>query len=237
MISNLDPLSIQSPGMTLAAAVWIGVFASLNVCAVVRLPVLAAYVAGAGASRRHALILTVLFTLGLAGGTVLLGLTETPMADGVHRTFQVSKYLFWILGLCLIAVGVLILGLIGPQLVPEKWRRIGEPLVRVNLLGSLLLGIAFGLLQAPACPTCRAELLAVLEAEPVGGFSLYGLLLLVGFVVGQSFVTLGVGTLTGLLKPRLLVWLRTRMCSIEQRMQLLTGNMLIVLGIYFVIVG
>ena len=43
--------------------------------------------------------------------------------------------------------------------------------------------------------------------------------------------------MVGLLKPNLVGWLRTRMCSLEPRMQLLTGNMLVVLGIYFVIVG
>jgi cytochrome c biogenesis protein CcdA len=237
MMPNLEPLLAQPSGLTLTAALWIGVLASLNVCAVVRLPVLAAYVGGVAASRRHALILTVLFALGLAGGTTLLGLTATPLADGVHRTLQVDKYLFWTLGSCLIVVGVLISGLIHPQLVPGTWRRIGEQLVRANLLGSLLLGIVFGLLQVPACPVCRAELQAIVEAVPAGGVSPYGLSLLAAFVAGQSLVTLGVGVLTGLLKPGLLAWLRTQMCSIEPRMQFLTGNMLVVLGIYFVIVG
>jgi hypothetical protein len=72
---------------------------------------------------------------------------------------------------------------------------------------------------------------------PAGGLPWHGLLLLTGFAAGQSLVVLGVGTLTGLLKPGLIGWLRTRRCSIEPQMQLLTGNMLVVLGIYFVMVG
>jgi cytochrome c biogenesis protein CcdA len=237
MVSIVDPLSIQPSHMTLAAAVGMGLLASLNMCAVVRLPVLAAYVAGAGASRRHALILTGLFILGLAGGTMLLGLTATPVADGVHRTLQVNKYSFWVLGSCLIVLGVLISGLTNPPLVPEKWRKIGERLAKANLPGAVLLGLAFGLLQVPACPTCRAELLAVANAVPAGGLAFHGLPLLIGFAAGQCLVALGVGTLTGLLKPGLIVRLRTRMCSIEERMQLLMGDMLVVLGVYFMIVG
>ena len=43
--------------------------------------------------------------------------------------------------------------------------------------------------------------------------------------------------LTGLVMPGLLLMLRTRMCSVEQRIQLLAGNVLMVLGIYFVIIS
>jgi len=222
--------------MTLAVAFWIGVLASLNICAVVRLPLLAAYVAGAGTSRKHALLLAGLLVLGLAGGTCLLGLTATPVADGVHKSLQVSKASFWVLGLCLIATGVLVSGLVNPQLVPERWQRAGRRLAQANVPGALLQGLVLGLLQKTARTSCRAQLLAVTEAAPKG-LSLSGPLLLVGFAVGQSLVALALGIMVGWLKPHLFGWLRTRMCSLEPRMQLLTGNMLVVLGIYFVIVG
>jgi len=236
MVPSLGPVSIQSPEMTWAAAVWMGVLASLNVCAVVRLPILATYVMSVGVSRKRALVLTALFALGLAGGTVLLGLSATPQADGIHKSLQVSKYAFWLLGPGLIVAGVLLSGLINPQLVPQKWRRVSERLVKTDRPGALLLGLVFGLLQTPACPTCRAEFLSVVETVPVGGI-VGGLLLLTGFALGQSFVTLGVGMVAALLRPDLVTWLRTRMCSIEPRMQLLAGDMLVVLGIYFVVVG
>ena len=169
MIPIPDPASIQPPEMTFVAAVWMGALTSVHVCAVARLPILAAYLVGAGVSKKHALILTVLFAAGLAAGTVLVGLTAIPMAGGVHRAFQVNKCLFWILGSFLVVVGVLISGLINLQLVPGKWRSVAERLVRTDGLGALLLGIALGLLQIPACPTCRAELLRVVESAAVGG--------------------------------------------------------------------
>jgi cytochrome c biogenesis protein CcdA len=220
--------------MTLTVAMWMGALATLNVCAVVRLPVVAAYVACAGTSRKHVVILAVLLAGGLAGGTWLLGATATPAADGVHKVLQVNKHSFWILGSCLIAIGVLVSGLINLPLVPEKWRRLSERLAPATVPGALLLGLVLGLLQTPACPTCRAQLLAVVEAAPIQGS---GSLPLVGFAAGLSLAALGLGLLVALLKPRLFGWLRTQMCSLEQHVQLLIGNMLVVFGIYFIIVG
>jgi cytochrome c biogenesis protein CcdA len=231
MVPTPDSLSIPPGEMTLTVAMWMGVLATFNVCAVVRLPVLAAYVAGAGTSRRHAMILAVLLALGLGGGIWLLGRTAAPAADGVHEVLQVNKHSFWILGSCLIAIGVLVSGLINLPLVPETWRRLGQRLAPTTVPGALLLGLVLGLLQTPACPTCRAQLLAVVETPIPSGP------ILLGFAAAQSLVVLGLGLLVALLKPRLFLWLRTRMCSLEQRLQLLSGNMLVVLGIYFIIVG
>lgn len=237
MVSILDPALTQPPEMTLAISVWMGVLASASVCAAVRLPMLVAYVAATGTTRRHAAVLTVLFTLGLAGGTVLLGLTATPTDDGAHQALQVSKGLFWILGLCLALTGVLISGRINLQLVPSKWQGVAERLVGADWPGALLLGMVLGLLQTPACPTCRAELLVVVEGAAVHGSALSSLILLLAFTAAQSFTALTVGLLVGLLRPRWLPWLRRWMCSIEPRMQLLIGNMLVVIGVYFVVVG
>jgi len=237
MMASLDPVSISPSTMTVAGAVGAGLLASLNVCAVVRLPIVAAYVMGAGVSRKRALVLAVLLAAGLAAGTVLLGQTASATAQGVPKTLQVSKYVFSGLGVGLIAVGVLISGLVPLPLVPAKCRRVAERLVRMDVPGALLLGLVLGLLQTPACPACRAQLLTVVQSAPAGGVAPYAFLLLAGFAAGQSLVTLSVGLLAALLKPGLVAWLRTRMCSIEGRMQLLTGDMLVVLGIYFVIVG
>ncbi len=237
MIAVPDSLPMQSAEMTLAVAGWMGVLASLHVCAVLRLPILAAYMVGTGASRKRVLLLAPFLTVGLLSGTVLLGITAIPLADGVHRTLQVSKYLFWILGACLVVVGMPLSGLIDPQLVPERCRKIWERLAKTDALGALLLGFVLGLLQTPACPTCRAELLAVVAAVPAQGSSISLLDLLMGFAAGQSLLAGCVAAWAGLLRPHLLAWLRTRMCSAEPRAQFLTGNMLVMLGIYFVIVG
>jgi hypothetical protein len=236
MVSTFDAFLIQSPE-TAGAAVWMGLLASSHVCALVRLPILAIYVASAGTSKRYALLLAILLAVGVAAGMVFLGQMATPTGDGVHRTLQVSQPLFWALGACLIAAGVLFSGLINPRLMPQKLRCLGERLVRMEVPGALLLGFVLGLLLTPVCSACRAGLLTVMEGTPLNHPTPLGPILLVGFAAGQGLAALGIGVLTALFKPSLIAWLRTRMCSIEPRMRLLTGNVLIVLGIYFVVVG
>ena len=223
--------------MTLSAVFWAGIGASLGLCAAIRLPLVAALVLGPGGSRRHALLLSVLFVLGLIAGTVLLGTTATPMGDGSHQVFQANKHLFWGLGLSLFGVGVLISGVINPQLLPRWLRGLGELLTRVGWLGALLAGGALGLLQTPACPSCGASLQTLTETARIGGSSSGGLLLLAGFAAGQSAIVLCVGVLISVVRADLLLWLRARLCSAEPRTQLLAGNLLMVLGLYFVIVG
>lgn len=222
----------------MAVTAWMGILASLHACAAIRLPILAAFAMGVGGtSRRRAPLLATLLAAGLIGGTVFLGMTATPVGEGARQTLQASKQTFWVFGGCLIAVGILLSGLIDSQLLPERGRKLWERVVRVDALGALLLGFGLGLLQTAACPTCRTELLAIVGAAPVPGSSGSGLNLLVGFAAGQSLIAWFVVILMGLVKPSLLTWLKTRMCSAEPRARLLAGNLLVVLGIYFVIVG
>lgn len=234
MISSFGQLSISSPETALSTVFQAGLAASLSLCVVVRLPVVAAFVAGAGRSKKHSVLLSILFTVGLVVGTVLLGLTAVPTGDDSHRILYVNKALFQALGFGLLVVGLLVSGLINPQLLPARWRLVAGQLGKASLCGAFLLGGALGLMQTPVCQGCRAALLSIVEAAAAKGS---GFTWLLGFAVGQSVTVLAVGVLTSLIKPDLLARLRTRLCSLEDRMQLLAGNMLIVLGIYSVIVG
>jgi hypothetical protein len=210
--------------------------ASVSWCAAVRLPIVVAYVAGVGKAKKHGLILSAFFALGLMAGIVLLGATAGAASDGVHRVLHADKVLFWGLGLALFISGVLVSGLIDPQVLPQRLKSIGVCLSKAGLPGAFLLGGAFGLLQTAACPHCGPALLALVETAAVEGSPSRGLRL-ASFAAGQGLLVLGVGVLASLARSDLLVLLRARMCSIEQRARLLAGNLLMVLGIYFVIVG
>ena len=234
MISSLGQLSISSPETAFSTVFRAGIAASLSLGVVVRLPVVAAFVAGAGRSKRHAILLSVLFTVGLVVATILLGLTAVSTGDDGRRILYVNKALFQTLGFVLLIVGFLVSGLINPQLLPARWRLVAGQVGKASLCGAFLLGGALGLMQTPVCHGCRATLLSIVEATAAkgGGFTLLAV-----FAAGQSVTVLAVGVLTSLVKPDLLARLRARLCSLEDRMQLLAGNMLIVLGIYFVIVA
>lgn len=222
--------------MTLLTVFAAGTAASLSLCAVVRLPIVLAYVAGAASSKRHGVVLSVLFAAGLIVGTTLLGLTAGPPDEGLRAMLGLNKVLFWLLGAGLFVTGVLLSGVINPHLLPAKWQKAAQRLARTGSTGALLLGCAFGLLQTPTCPNCGSAIQALVQVAAESS-SLDGALLFASFAAGQGLMMLAVGVLTSLMMPELLRMLRTKMCSIEQRIQLLAGNVLMILGIYFVIVG
>ncbi|MBN1360631.1 MAG: sulfite exporter TauE/SafE family protein [Sedimentisphaerales bacterium] len=237
MISTIERLFSESPP-ALFMVFWIGAAASLTSCTVVRLPVVMGYVAGSGNSKGRALVLTALFTLGLVMAYVLLGTATAFTGSVIHRFIQVNKYVHWVLGVFLFASGLLVSGLVGVRLLPKGCQRIAEGLCSASFVGAFLFGGFFGLLVMPACPCCGAGLLVLAGVVVAKHMSWsYSLAVFASFALGQSLPVLAVGVLTSLVKPDLVRKLRQHMCSIEQRMQLLAGNILMVLGIYFVIVG
>lgn len=236
MITTVQEFAGGSPEATLSTALVAGTAASLSLCAIVRLPIVLAYVAGVAGSRRHGIILSILFLSGLIAGTVLLGHTAGAANEGLRDILHMNEYLCWVLGIGLFVTGVLLSGLINPHLLPARCQEAARRLARTGSPGAFLLGCAFGLLQTPACPSCGSAIQTLVHAAS-GGSAVPGFLLYAGFAAGQGLAMLAVGLLTSLAMPGLLRTLRTRMCSIEQRIQLLAGNVLMVLGIYFVIVS
>lgn len=227
----------ESPGTALFAVFWAGAAASLTSCTVIRLPVLLGYVAGSGDSKKRSLILTSLFTLGLIVSTVLIGVTVALAGGLTHGLLHINKFIFWGLGVVLLLAGANVLGLLSPRLVPQKWRHIGDRLNRAGPVGTFLFGAFFGMLVMPACPCCGAGLIVLAGIVAAKNLALYGMALFASFALGQGLPVFAVGVLTGLMKPDLIKRLRNHMCSIEQRIQLLAGNLLIVLGLYFIVVG
>jgi cytochrome c biogenesis protein CcdA len=202
-----------------------------------RLPIVLGYVAGSNLTRKRSLLLTALFGAGLVLSYCLMGISLAFAGVSVHRVLHASQSLFWFFGIVLLLTGMAVAGLIGPRLVPAKWRHIAEKLSRIGAWGALPLGAISGLLLMPACPSCGAGLIVLATVATAKNLSLYGLLMFLSFGLGQALPVLAVGTFATVVKPDLIKRLRKRMCSVEQRMQLLAGNVLMVLGVYFIIVG
>jgi len=237
MLSTFEKLASESPFWALLIVFWVGALASLSSCTVVRLPVVIGYVAGSGRSKRRALLLTCLFSLGLVISYTLLGAVTAFTGGVMHRILHANKYVFWILGLVLILAGLGICGVLRLHGGGKRCGEVSQKLGKTGLLGSLLVGVLFGLLVIPACPSCGAGLLVLSAIVVANNLSWYGLFAFISFALGQSLPVLAVGVLTTLAKPDLIRRVRSKMCSVEERIQLLAGNVLIVLGVYFIIVG
>lgn len=237
MIPTIERMFSESPP-ALFVVFWIGAVASLSSCTVVRLPVVLGYVAGSGASKGRALVLTVLFTLGLVLTYIMLGAITAFTGGIIHKVVQINKYIFWFLGVVLFVMGLLVSGLVSVRFLPKGCQRIAAGLNSASFAGAFLFGGFFGLLLMPACPCCGAGLLVLAGIVVAKHMTWsYSLAVFASFALGQSFPVFAIGVLTSLVKPDLVRRLRSHMCSIEQRVQLVAGNILTVLGIYFVIVG
>jgi cytochrome c biogenesis protein CcdA len=237
VISTLDKAVSESPAWALFTVFWIGAIASLSSCTVIRLPVVMGCVAGPGTSKRRGIVLTILFSLGLVVSYVLMGSITAFTGGLVHKVLALNKYVFWFLGAVLFGAGVWISGLLSLRSFPDQWQSIGGRLQKGGTVGTFLLGVLFGLLETPACPCCGAGLLVLAGVVVAKELSFFGVLVFASFALGQSVPVLAVGVLTGLVKPDFVRRVRTRVCSIEQRIQLIAGNVLMVLGIYLVVVG
>lgn len=237
MLETLDKLLTESPVSALVVIFWLGAVTSLSSCTAVRLPIVLGYIAASGRSRRHSLLLTSLFLLGLVISYVLVGAAAAFVGGMVLQLLHTSKMIFWVCGVLLIVAGALVSGLISPNLLPNRWRRIGARLERACAAGALVFGFLFGLLTMPACPLCGAGLIVLAGIVAAKSLSLYGLAIFASFALGQGLPIAAIGVLTTIVKPGLINWLRTRLCSIEQHAQLLCGNLMMVAGIYFIVVG
>lgn len=237
MLETLEKLLSESPGTALCIVFWVGTVASLSWCTAIGLPIVVTYVAGFGESKKRMLLLTVLFLLGFVISYVLLGVKVASTAEAAQAVVHTNKLMFWALGALLFLAGIAASGMISSHLLPQRWQRIGGRLGWIDVPGALLVGALFGLLTMPACPACGAGLISLARLTVVQSLSPFGLAVFVSFGLGQGLPILAVGVLTTILKQDLTQRLRTRMCSIEQKTQLLCGNALMILGIYFVVVG
>lgn len=236
MISNLEELLGRSPASALWFVFWVGAMVSLSSCMVLRLPVVVAYILGSKASKKHGLLLTVLFVLGLVSGCLLIGAT-VAFGGGGQKLLHINKFLYWGLGTLLLVAGVVMSGLVGGSLAPKGWQHIDDKLAKAGAVGAFVLGAGFGLVLMPACPSCGGGLIAIAGMVGARNLSLLGLALFASFGLGQGLPVLALGVLTSLVRPELVRKMRTHMCSLEQRMRLFAGNALMVVGIYFIVVG
>ncbi len=237
MIPTLERALSDTSSQAFWLVLWIGAAASLSSCAVFRLPILLAYIAGPSNSRKKSLVLTGCFALGLVISSVLLGVLAASAGESPLGLLQINQLFFWGFGVLLLVTGLFLSGLVSPQVLPQRWQRIADHPGQAGLCGALLLGFGSGLLTIPSCPACGAGVIVLGGMVATGNLSPYGWMLFVSFALGQALPVLGVGVVAALLKPGLIKRLRTRMCSVEQRIQLLAGNMLVVFGLYYIVVG
>ena len=225
LIQNLLLINHSLP-VVLAGIAFVGILASLSSCAIIRLPVIWGYITAAGESRRRSVLLSVSFACGLIAVYTLMGFALGVVSNLTGKLLRISHYLYFILGIMLLILGIVFAGLIP---IKQSWFHdrceIVAKYTKTNR-SAFIFGMLFAFLETPACPACGAALMVIGSLVVMKGSWLYSSLVFIGFATGQSFPVLVLGFSTSMFKH-----LTSRTMRIEKVMSFMAGNILIVIGL------
>lgn len=231
MMDTLKAAITNSPIFAIFIVFWAGAIASLSSCTIARIPVVYGYVASVSRSKKKAVLLSLLFSLGLIVSYTILGILLGIVTNFSGALLKASKFIYWFLGGLLIISGLSFSGLIDGGGIRSK-DMIQDKFKNVSYFGAFLFGMIFAFLEIPACPCCSSVLLIIASVAVLKGSFLYSLVIFISFAVGQSFPILLIGSSTGLVK-----YLAPKMERLEELIRLTAGDILIVLGICFIVIA
>ncbi len=226
----------DAPFLAIFLVFWVGALASLSSCTIVRVPVVLSYVAGAADSKKKAILVTALFVCGLVASYTALGIFFGLVGNLAFAFIQINKYIFWALGVLLLVCGLFVAGLLNVRFL-HPTLELKDSLRHMKYVGAFVFGIFFALLEVPACPCCGSILLIIAGLVVTQNLSAYAVLIFFSFALGQSFPVLAVALSTSLIKTDLIMYLAPKIHRLEERVELLAGNVLMALGVYFLVIA
>lgn len=236
MISGLQKILTESPFWAIFLVFWAGALASLSSCTIVRVPVALSFIAGAAESKKKAILVTVLFALGLVVTYTIIGLFLGIVGQMAYTIVQCNKYIFYLIGFMLFVTGLFISGLVKIRRLPHVMQ-FHENFRHITLIGVFLFGTLFALLEMPTCPTCGGLLLMLASLVVTHDLGHYSILIFAGFALGQSFPVLAVALSASLVKTDVIMFLASRIQRVEDHINFVAGNVLMTLGIYYLVVA
>jgi cytochrome c biogenesis protein CcdA len=236
MVSSFQKLVADSPFLAIFLIFWAGALASLSSCTIVRVPVALGFIAGAAESKKKALLVTVLFVSGLIVTYTVFGLFLGVVGRLAYTIIQCNKYIFYLIGFLLFVSGLFISGLVKIRHLPHILQ-FRENFSHITLIGVFVFGTLFALLEMPTCPTCGGILLMLASLVVTHDLGHYSILIFVSFALGQSFPVLAVALSASLVKTDIIMFLASRIQRIEDHIDFIAGNVLMTLGIYYLVVA
>ena len=210
---------------------WSGAILSFSSCTIVRIPIVIGYIGGVATSKKRALFLTFSFVLALVLSYTCLGVIFGLASGLLTNMIRWSKYFYYLIGALALIIGIHMTGLadfgllrVGKCRMPETKKR--------GLLGAFLFGIVFAIFEAPTCPCCGPILFIIAGITFSKGRILYAMLVFLTYALGQSLPILLIGSFTGIVK-----YISPKVEKIEGAIKVVGGNILIVLALYFFLVG
>jgi cytochrome c biogenesis protein CcdA len=236
MVSGIQKLLAETPFLAMFVVFLAGALASLGSCIIVQVPVALGFIAGATESKKSALYVTVLFVLGLVVAYTVFGLFLGVVGRLAFTIIQCNKYIFYLLGFLLFVFGLFVAGLLKIRRLP-RMLQFRESFRHVTLFGAFAFGTFFALIEMPTCPCCGGILLMLATLVVTHNLAPYAGLIFLSFALGQSLPVLAVVLSARLPKTDVIMFLESKIRRIEDHINLVAGNMLMTLGIYYLIIA
>lgn len=236
MVYSIQKIITETPFLAVFLVFWAGALASLSSCTIVRVPVALGFIAGAAESKKKGLLVTALFVLGLVAAYTALGIFLGMVGRLAFTIIQFNKYIFYLLGFLLLITGLFIAGLLKVRHLPHILQ-FKENFRHVTLFGAFTFGIFFALVEMPTCPCCGGILLMLATLVVTHNLAPYAVLIFISFALGQSFPVLAVALSASLVKTDIIMFLESKIRRVEDHIRLIAGNVLITLGIYYLVIA
>ena len=209
---------LESGSMIVFLLVFVlGLITSLSPCVLSILPIMVGYIGSQeGISRLRGFVLSLQFVLGMAITLTVLAVA----AASFGRIFeQTGTAWYYVLAAVAILMGLNLLNVVSIRF-PTLQRM---PTMKGSFFGTVLMGMAFGLVMSPCSTPVLAVLLTYAAAR---GEVLFSMGLLFSYGLGHGMIILAAGTFTSVL---------TSIPSIRSRTGFITtasGILLILAGLY-----
>jgi len=216
----LSQAILNRPILGYGAAFLGGVIATAGPCSLASIPLIIGFVDGyAGGSKKQAFIYSVTFVVGLAIGMAALGAAAALMGT----MFGQAGFQWQVLvAAILMAMGLQLSGVINLKLGGMSQKFLPQ---RTGLVGSLILGLLYGIVLSP-CAT--PELAVILTLAAVKQEVVYGSTLLFAYAIGRGALVILAGTFTGLIES----FLQSRGAKFGTIMQQGAGVLIFFVGAY-----
>ena len=225
LLTNAGQYITTNPWLAMVAVFMGGMITASNPCVLAMIPLMMSFVAGRkeeDTSILRSFVFSLVFVFGLAITFTFMGMIAA-LAGKMYG--DVSAIWNWVVAVVCIVMGLHLAGVLNftipmPINVQPKTK---------GILGSLLLGLLFGLVSAP----CAAPILVVLLTYLAGsGASVtYGGLLLLIYALGHSVLIIIAGTSMGVAKKIISSKKANKTLEVVRR---LAGGIIVVVGLFFI---
>jgi len=221
----------NSSWITFFIVFWAGAVLSFASCTIIRLPVVAGYIGAYAGDKKKGFILLFSFVSALVVSYTILGILFGVASRFIFQAIKWDKYVYYFLGFILFIMGLNLTGFIHFSFFHVHKHKLLHP-HKIGILGAFLFGIIFAIFEAPACPCCGPVLFTIASLTFTQGNLIFAVSLFFFYALGQAFPILLIGVFTNIIKH-----ISPKIFLIEPWIKMVSGDFMIVMSLFFFLVG